>query len=148
MAVLADRRTSAQDSAHIDHGALADDRADVDDGAHHDDGIVPDLYLIADDRAWFDARTDVLHVQQRHRAVAAVVLYDHIQEIILIFLQHWFDVFPVTEHDIAKLMTVWKIHGRLCPIVDLYRRLLLRVVYEIDDILCIHCSSPVRSFIV
>ena len=148
MAVFADRRAAAQYRAHIDHGAFADDRADIDDSTHHDDGIISDLHLIADDRAWLNARMDIFHVQQRYSTVAAIILYDHIQEIILIFLQHWFDVFPVAEHDIAKLMTVWKIHGRLCPIVDLYRRLLLRIVYEIDDILCVHCSSPVRSFIV
>ena len=63
--VLANRRSAAQNGAHVDHGSFADDCADVDDSAHHNNGIVHDLNLVTDECARFDTSFDILHVRTR-----------------------------------------------------------------------------------
>ena len=142
MAVVTHHGAAAQNRAHIDHGALAHDGADVDDGAHHDDGSFPDLHLLPDDGAGFDTGLDVLHVQQGHAGVPAVVLHHIVGDLVGVGLQNGSQLTPVAENgkavSAAEYLGGAEVHGARGVDIQFDRGLFLRICDIVDNFLGVH----------
>ena len=98
-----------------------------------------DFHLLTNNGAGLNAGLDILHVQQRHTRVAAVILHHTVGDFIGIGLQNGLEFVPVAEHSetvsAAKDLGGAEIHGGGGVDIDLHRGLFLRICDIINNLL-------------